>query len=281
MGGWAKKIGTALLSLTFFFSLAPMAAANSVPSIGGTDIPYPQLGGKWSSGIGRNYVYKGVDLKIFYANPVHVTPTLWQFHLFGHVSRPWSAIFLQFLIPTIPGLSNPNSNIFKNIDTLANQYGNWSVTWSEPASVLVNGNSVFGAGVYASRTRSNDVILGSSSTRELYFGENLTLDRPNLIVGTSEDLKNPILPVSGSLFRVNETLYARVVDPKGFNSTAEILLVEQKKGYAWVSYESPIFTVSPPSQIGLFPFSVSSSGTYRVSLIAAGNVIATNTIRIG
>lgn len=260
-------------------SLAPKKALP--PFEAGTSVSIGLAKGGLTQGVAWSYRQGSVRLIAGMVSPDHVAIGTWQLTLAGHTNRPDAPLDVLLTYPV--GLySSTNTHWGKRFNVVANNQGNWQLTWRAGAQYLTNGKAGFSIVEYAPHKPPtvHSILLRTLTFFPMNFDRNHDLGGNNVIVGTVVHDNSPILSVAGTTFRVNTVLQARLYVVPSVQATGIELLVERRTGYAWQTAVSRIIPTQLNDTFVVQPFEVSQPGTYRVTFEDSGQVFASTTINV-
>lgn|GEM_PF-6804300 len=95
----------------------------------------------------------------------------------------------------------------------------------------------------------------------------------SLILGTSFNRQSSELTVSGTGYRADHYLYARVFSPQAFGTTSLSAMLQEKIGSGWSMVFNQSFTVNPQDDIVVEPLIVTSGGRYQLTILNGNQVM--------
>lgn len=102
----------------------------------------------------------------------------------------------------------------------------------------------------------------------------------SLQIGTSYNKNSPTLSVSGTNYRTDTTLYARIYSSASFETSSINVLLEKKNGAGWNQvFNSPV-GVAPNYDVLVDPFYVTQTGTYHMEVLNNSQIIAQITFAV-
>jgi hypothetical protein len=204
-----------------------------------------------------------------FAKPIHIKIGEWGFEVKGYFNRPNTPLFLLVEYPhqtTRPKLLGAHTNA----------QGQWIAAWTASSGALSNGNGGIGWIIMKSLNGGpkKNILTEGQAAIPMQFDRNYNTVQPNAIVGSEVHDQSPILAVAGTDYVAGNTLFARLVTPKGVGTSSLELLIQRQVGVAWQAVNTKTSSSDPTSAITVDPFVIPVPGVYRVSFIRGNQLIA-------